>query len=121
MQPGFDRGQSYTKAGRDLVQRQVGVVVQKDGEPISSIQLGQRIDEGGIVLRTLRRLGGLLEFLVSRGRHALAPVVDGRIRGELPEPRLEWTGRVEAGKDAQELPGDLLGPVLRLVEIPEAV
>src|ERR1700730_9760626 len=51
VQSRFDRGNREAEALSDLLEGQVGVVVQKDRQAVRGIELREGIDQGGIVLR----------------------------------------------------------------------
>src|ERR1700694_1136787 len=59
--------------------------------------------------------------MVGWQRHAFAPVVDGGVRGQLPEPGLKRTLGVVAREVAEKLDEDLLREVMSLVEVSEVL
>jgi len=122
MQAGLDGGDGHAEAGSDLLQRKVGVVVKKDGQPVGGVEARERFDQSGVVLSPIGAVDvGSIDLLVGRRRHPFAAVVDGRVRRELPEPRIEWTRGVVAVEVAVELDEDLLGQVLGFVVVADVL
>src|ERR1700682_6501540 len=96
--------------------------MKKDGEPVSRVELREGIDQGWVVLRQRRFKRRLVvRRLIGWRRKPLAAVIDARVRGQLPEPRLKRPAGVVAPQVAIELDEDLLSEVVRLIEIPEVV
>src|SRR4029077_3774383 len=88
----LDRGDGEVEGLCDLLEREVGVVVKEDGEPVARVELGQGLNESRVM--GVPGVACFFGLVFPRfGGDGLAPsaVVDGCVGRELPEPGFEGT------------------------------
>ena len=116
MEPRLHRAEREAHRGRDLLQRQVEVVVEQHRQAELIAEVGQRPGQRQRLVARADRGGGHVGQLQGAGR-AVAAVRGGDVGGQAPEPRLEGPLGVVAVEVAIEADEHLLGQVLRLVGV----